>query len=231
MIDVCFSYNKLRNESDKLSVIIDTLRATTTIITAINNGAECIIPVETIDEALSQKKLYDDPLLGGERGGLKIDGFDLGNSPLEYSEKCVSGKTVIMTTTNGTRAIKSATGSSKIILAALINSGIVAEYIKSLEMDVVIICSGTEGNFTMEDTYTAGALIYKSGRNDLTDSAFAAKYLYEYIKEKPELLYKSCAHLINLLHKGFGDDIEYCLKEDIVEVIPCYEDGKIIKGF
>ncbi|MDI6602089.1 MAG: 2-phosphosulfolactate phosphatase [Thermoanaerobacteraceae bacterium] len=229
MIDVCFNYNESRNLYDKLAVVIDTLRATTTIITAIYHGAECIIPVESIEEAFIQKELYTDPLLGGEREGLKIEGFDLGNSPLEYSEKLVSGKTIIMTTTNGTRAIKSAIGSNKIILAALINSGLVADYMKLLKRDIVIVCSGTEGNFTMEDVYTAGALICKSGRDDLTDAAFAAKFLYEYMRKSPELLYKSCAHLINLIDKGFSEDIEYSLKEDTMETIPYYKDGKIIR--
>ena len=228
MIDVCFTYSELQDTCGKLSIIIDTLRATTTIITALNNGARYIIPVETVNEASKQKNVYKDALLGGERKGLKIDGFDLGNSPLEYSKDIVSGSGIIFTTTNGTRAIKSALG-SKIILAALINSKAVSDYIKSAGNEITIVCSGTKGRFTMEDTYTAGCIISKTARYDLTDSAFAAKCLYESMNKDPEFLYKTCTHLKYLVNKGFKEDIMYSLKEDTTETIPFYIDGKIIR--
>lgn len=230
MIDVCFDYAELHNQHGKLIVIIDTLRATTTIITAIGNGAECVVPVESIEEAFKQKALYKGAILGGERNGVKINGFEAGNSPLEYSKDIVSGKTIILTTTNGTRAIKSAFGSGTIILAALINSGAVANFIRSVKEDIIIVCSGTDGRFTMEDAYTAGCIVFKTDRDDLTDSAHAVKFLYERISQNPELLHKTCAHLKELISKGFLKDIDYSLKEDMTEIVPYYKEGRIIRG-
>lgn len=230
MIDVCFNYTELHDPHGKLTVIIDTLRATTTIITAINNGADYVVPVESIEEAFEQEEIHKGAILGGERNGIKINGFKTGNSPSEYSKDVVFGKPIIFTTTNGTRAIKSALGSGAIILAALINSGEVANYIRSAKEDIIILCSGTKGRFTMEDTYTAGCIILKTGRDDLTDSAYAAKFLYEFMSHDPKLLHKTCTHLKELNNLGFADDIDYSLREDITEIIPYYKDGKIIRG-
>ncbi len=230
MIDVCFTYSELESPHGKLAVIIDTLRATTTIITAIDNGASFVIPVESIEDALRQREIHWNAILGGERKGIKIEGFDIGNSPSEYSRDLVSHNAIIITTTNGTRAIKSAAGCNKIILAALINSKAAANYIKSIKEDIVIVCSGTAGKFTMEDAYTAGCIISKTGRKDLTDSAYAAKYLYDGLKRDPKILYNACYHLNKLIDMGFSEDVVYSLKEDTTETIPYYANDKIIRG-
>lgn len=114
---------------DSYAVVIDLLRATSTMIWAISNGAKGIIPVEDISEARLLKRLDESVLLGGERGGLKIEGFDLDNSPLSYKKEAIFGKTVVMTTTNGTRALKKASCAKRIFLGSFINAKKTAEYI------------------------------------------------------------------------------------------------------
>ncbi|MHC2067594.1 2-phosphosulfolactate phosphatase [Bremerella sp. T1] len=141
-----------------VAVVIDVLRATTTIAHAIANGAECVIPCLTIDEAKEQGSQLPDALLGGERGGQKIEGFDLGNSPAEYPADVVRGKKIIFTTTNGTKAMNACALADEIFIAAFVNLTAVCNAL-SEHHHVQIVCAGTEGEVTREDVLLAGAIV------------------------------------------------------------------------
>jgi 2-phosphosulfolactate phosphatase len=149
----------------KTVVVIDVLRATTTICHALAAGANCVIPCLEVEEAIGLHETSGDGVvLGGERGGVKIAGFDLGNSPAEYSKEMVAGKTVVFTTTNGTRAMQHASRASRILLAAFVNLSAVCEQLRRAE-NISILCAGTRGKTTREDDLLAGAIA-----NGLTDS-------------------------------------------------------------
>jgi len=140
------------------AVVIDVLRATTTAAAALHHGAAGIVPVETIEEARAlAKTLSPPPLLGGERGGLPIEGFDLGNSPAAYDER-VRGRWIVFTTTNGTRAIHACRTARQVVLAAFANLSAITDWLAA-RRQVALVCSGTDGQITLEDVLCAGALL------------------------------------------------------------------------
>jgi len=148
----------------KLVVVIDVLRATTTIIHALAAGAKEVVPLLEIDEARDlAAKLSGQAVLGGERGGKRIEGFDLGNSPLEYTPSAVREKTLVFTTTNGTRAMLRCAQARRILIAGFVNfSAICRELVE--ELDIEIVCAGTDGHVTREDTLLAGAIVEEVGQ-------------------------------------------------------------------
>ena len=149
------------NAKDKTVIVLDILRATSTMITALNNGAQEIIPVREISEAIKLKQEQPEAILSGERNGIIIDGFQLGNSPVEFSTKIVGGKTIIACTTNGTSAVTAAKVARAVWIGALINCGAVAlKAVAEVEKDLVILCSGTGGEPSLDDLLGAGAIIH-----------------------------------------------------------------------
>ncbi|QDU27394.1 putative 2-phosphosulfolactate phosphatase [Anatilimnocola aggregata] len=143
----------------KTAVVIDVLRATTTVVHALANGAREVLPFLNVDDARAKAKLIGaGVLLGGERGGLRIEGFQLGNSPAEYSEQVVGGKTVIFTTTNGTRAMQRCKLAKRVLLASFVNLSAVCRELAD-ESEIDIVCAGTDGHVTREDTLLAGAIV------------------------------------------------------------------------
>ncbi len=146
--------------SNKTSVVIDVLRASTTIVTALNNGAKEIIPVGSIEFAMkvSGDTFSGQTLLAGERNTVKIDGFSLGNSPFEYSNEIVGGKSIVLFTTNGSKAIVKAKYSSRLLISSFLNAAKIAEEVSDSE-ELVILCSGNNGLFSFEDSSCAGDLI------------------------------------------------------------------------
>jgi 2-phosphosulfolactate phosphatase len=146
-----------------IAVVIDVLRASTTIITALAHGATRVRPVLTIEEARAEAAARD-ALLGGERGGRRIDGFDLGNSPLEYSRDRVGGRSIVITTTNGTAALHACKEATEVLIGAIVNRTAVAACARSLAeqragCDAHLVCAGTEGAVTEEDLLAAGAIL------------------------------------------------------------------------
>jgi 2-phosphosulfolactate phosphatase len=145
---------------ERRAVVFDVLRATTTIVAALAAGARAVIPCLSIDEARKLAMTLDDAVLGGERGGLPIGGFDLGNSPAEYTPAAVAGKTLVLTTTNGTRALLASRGASEVLVGALVNlSAVHAALARDATRDVDLVCAGTDGQATDEDLLAAGALV------------------------------------------------------------------------
>lgn len=223
------SESKIEN---KIIVIIDVFRATSVIVTALNNGCKEIIPYLTIEEALENAKRLnrEDYILGGERRAVKIKDFDLSNSPLEYTEEIVKNKIVLMTTTNGTRTLTKSAGAKRVLIAAMINAKAMAKKLSEINEDVVIINAGTNGNFSMDDYICSGYIInemlsYKKDL-ELTDIAKTANIIY---KGSPDILsyIKEATHYSVMKSLSLDDDIEYCTRKSIIDIVPEFKDGKI----
>jgi len=232
-IDLIISAEDIKEEKvlNKSAVVIDMLRATSVITTAMNNGCKRVIPVLTIDEALeTAKNIKEDVVLGGERKGLKIDGFDFSNSPLEYSKDIIQGKTLVMTTTNGTKAIRGSIGASNIFIGSVLNAKAVAEKLFKLKNDVVIVNAGTYGQFSIDDFICSGYIISclkEITDVELSDVAITANYVYENNKDIKSFA-KFAKHYKRIMELNLEEDFEYCCKKDVTKVVPEFVDDAII---
>ncbi len=212
---------------EKTVVIIDVLRATTSMVAALANGAKQIIPFLTPQEAKGYATHSGDFLLCGERKGVKLSGFDLGNSPREFTRERVENKTLLMTTTNGTRAINQSLSAKHIFIASALNVQALVERLKS-EREVVIVCAGTKGKFSLDDFAMAGLVISFLEKNndiDLDDLGVAAKLLL-----KDRTLYSLLAashHGERLENLGFNEDLVYCSQVGVINLVPYYDAGVI----
>jgi 2-phosphosulfolactate phosphatase len=220
--------NTIKN---RFVIVIDALRATSVIAVALAEGARSVIPVMEIDEAV---KLYHDlgadmALLCGEREGNPISGFHLGNSPFEYNAKTVKGRTLIMTTTNGTRAIHTAASAAILALGSMINASAVAEDARASGLDVTLVCAGTRGRFTVEDILTAGAIIDVLAPANLSmdDLSALSRDLYRRSAGNLAAALESCSHARYLMEAGYARDVEYCMQKDSLRVVPYYEKGMV----
>lgn len=212
----------------KTVVVIDVLRATSVITSALKNGAKEVFATIEIEEAMKLKNT--ESLLGGERKGLKIEGFDLSNSPLEYKKEIVNGKRIIITTTNGTKAIKKSKGASSIYIGSMLNGNAVAKRIADEGKDIIIICSGTYGKFSLDDFICAGKIIYGvSTETEIEMDDFAATSFMAYRDNKHDILsyVKMAKHFRYLASIGYEEDIKYCFTEDITDIVPYYDNGLI----
>ena len=223
--------NKLRLKN-KTVVVIDVLRATSVMITALENGAEKIIPVLSVEEALSTtKKLEKDSyLLCGERDAFKIDGFDLGNSPLEYTPDRIKGKTIVMTTTNGTKALQACQDSKEVLIGAFMNAEAVAEKFLNIK-ELVLFCAGTRGRFSMDDGMCAAMIISNLSKQKKVYPDDLGKLLlntYNYENGNLKVLLKNASHLNYLVENGFEKDVTFCLQKNTTDLIPFY-DSKAIR--
>ncbi len=218
---------------DRVVVVVDVLRATSVVVTAINNRCRDIIPVIEIEEAVNMSKNYDREhvLLAGERNAQKTDGFDLSNSPLEYTEDVIEGKTIILTTTNGTRAIKKCGDARDILIGSMLNARAVADALTKVGGDVAIICAGTEGKFSLDDIMASGLIIHEvlNSNTDvkLNDLGLVCRELYNTYGNNIHDILKDTYHYNQLLKAGFKEDIDYCLKENVIDKVPRYMDGII----
>lgn len=233
-IDVVISAQHIKPEKfkDRIVVVIDVLRATSVMVTALNNGCDKIIPVKEIEEAIDiASKDKNKYLLGGERGGIKIDKFDFSNSPLDYTKDIVKGKSLIMTTTNGTRAIKNSEEAERIFIGALINGRVVAEKLAKLNKDVTFVNAGTDGEFSMDDFITSGYIInclrdIMKNHCTLTDIAKTSEYVYI---NNPSIIsfVKDALHYKRMKDLRYNEDLRYCLSKDLINIVPEYKDGEI----
>jgi 2-phosphosulfolactate phosphatase len=221
--------SKIQN---RIVVVIDMFRATSVIVTALSNGCKDVIPYLTIEEMLEHIKTFnrEEYVLGGERNAVKIDGFDLSNSPLEYTEEVIKNKHILITTTNGTRTLSKSISAKRILIGAMINAKAVAKELIKINEDLVIINAGTNGNFSMDDYICSGYIInemLKYNENfELTDIAKTSNIIYEANQDILSYV-KEATHYLVMKSLGLDDDIEYCTKKSIVEVVPEYKDNKI----
>lgn len=235
-VDIIISADYIREDiiKDKVIVVIDMLRATSVITTAMMNGCKEIIPCLTVEEALKIKDLLGEGycLLGGERNAVKIAGFDLSNSPLEYSKEIIKDKTLILTTTNGTRTLLGCKAGKNILIGSMLNGSAVARKLIKENIDVVIVNAGTKGQFSMDDFICGGFIINELCRQnpsiELTDISKTALRIYE---KYPSILdyIKNATHYGVMLSLGLNKDIEYCIQKDITDIVPeCVEGDKYI---
>lgn len=213
-------------------VVVDVLRATSTMVEALANGARAIYPAESTDEAmrLAQSLGRDELLLCGERRGLKIEGYDLGNSPVEFTEAAVGGKRLIMNTTNGTQAFLAVEGAERVLAGSLLNLAAVVDAVARAER-VVVVCAGREGLFALEDAVCAGILVRRlqAARGDdleLGDGARAARVLCDLVQPDAAFLADTDAGR-SLARMGAEADLEWCARLDRHRVVPEMHDRMI----
>lgn len=234
-IDVFFSLNSFSEIElrDKTSVVIDVLRASSSIVTALMNGADAIIPVADMGEAskIAMNVDSENYLLCGEKDGVMIDGYDLGNSPFEYKKEVVANKKLIFNTTNGTKAIKKTFGSSDVCVAAFLNVSAIVKFLKNQETDIVLVCAGWKGRLAFEDILLAGNIIYKLSDGKLPENARdgvrVAFTLYDTYKDNITAIIQKSNHAERLKALVDTDDIEYCCQIDITDVLPYLNEGMI----
>ncbi|OFY52236.1 MAG: hypothetical protein A2X22_09650 [Bacteroidetes bacterium GWF2_49_14] len=208
----------------KTAVVIDVLRATSVILTALQNGAKRIRPVQSVQEAIALKS--GDNLLGGERNAEKISGFDLGNSPLEYTSARVGGKEIVLTTTNGTLALSRSHQADRVLVAGFLNAAAVAEYLFRSKQPVELICAGTNGEFSLDDFLCAGLIADSlTSEEEMTpnDLVHLAIKTWREAKSDVHQALSACRHYNILKDKGFSEDLDYCLSRDLFRILPVYD--------
>ncbi len=217
-------------------LVVDVLRATTTVVAACTAGCARIVPVRDRDAALAAAAHYPfaDVLLAGERGGMMIAGFHLGNSPLEYVAERVAGRTVIFTTTNGTDAMLQAGRAAAGAAAALVNVGAAARWALEQQRDLTILCAGERREFSLEDAVCAGIVVERmltdAGSIELSDAALAALRLGEHYAGRLDRLALESEWGRHLARQGRTADLDACLCLAASPVVPVFEAGVIVPG-
>jgi 2-phosphosulfolactate phosphatase len=214
------------------AVVIDVLRATSTIAAALGHGATCVIPRTEVDDAFAEKASLEqdgeEPILGGERGGFKVPGFDLGNSPLEYAEERVSGRPVVLCTCNGTAALERCRDAARVYAASFVNVAATVEAVAQGAERVVLCCAGKEGAPALEDVCCAGMLatslleVYPYEADDATEMAVLSWKKY---RADVRRLLMTCSHGRYLAGLGFEEDLTFCSEVDAVRVAAAQRDG------
>jgi len=220
--------------ADRLVVVVDVLRATSTIVEALANGARAVVPVATIEEALRLVRNLgrEGALLCGERGGLRIEGFELGNSPAEFTAERVAGKTLVMTTTNGTAALVGVAGARRVYVGAFANLGAVAAAVADADADVAVVCAGRGRRFALEDALCAGALLRRvrarrgRGVRAGNDAAWVAQRLARSLVDPAPVLRRTAAAR-ELVAVGLGADVEWCTVVDRSGVVPVFRERQV----
>jgi len=226
---------KNATKKGKAVVAIDVLRSSTSTCAALMNGAKGIIPSPgSIEAGEMRTKIGSDiSLLAGERDNMKIENFDLGNSPSEFTEDIVKGKMIIMTTSNGTAIFGMANNAQLIICGALVNISKVAEKVAKANLDLIIVCAGQKGGFSIEDTICAGMLIHTlnvkhSIETKLNDAGSLALLLYRTNKTALVQVIQQGEHGKRLALDGFADDVTNAAAVDSMPVLPILTDGRLV---
>jgi 2-phosphosulfolactate phosphatase len=221
----------LYNIENSIAVIIDIFRATSSICYGIENGAEAIIPVAQVEECVAYREKGLDYLLAAERNGEVVEGFDFGNSPFSYTVEKVAGKTIVLTTTNGTHALHLSRAAKKIIIGSFLNLSALCDWLKSQQENILLVCAGWKNNFNLEDTLFAGAVVdqLKSSNYQLDDPGIAANDLFQLAKNDLNLYLQKTAHSGRLKKLGIEEDIKFCLQVDLTRAIPVLEGEKLVK--
>jgi len=224
----------LYDVSSSIVVIIDVLRATSTIATALHNGAKEIIPVDSVTDCIRIGK-ETGGITAGERDGKVAEGLTYGNSPFEYPASFIAGKTLVLTTTNGTKLLHMALDKNAkgIITGSFPNLSAVCNYLVAQKQPVILGCAAWKDRVNIEDTLFAGAVIsrIKDHFNINCDSSAMASSLYEVAKSNlfDFMKTKQASHYLRLSNFGLEKDIQYCLTEDNANTLCIYEDGKLVK--
>jgi 2-phosphosulfolactate phosphatase len=220
--------------SSSIVVIIDVFRATSTIASALYNGAKCVIPVDSVPKAIEISKNIGG-IAAGERDGMIAEGLQHGNSPLEYSREFIENKILVLTTTNGTRLLQMALdkNADTIISGSFPNLSAVCDFLVKEKKNVVLGCAGWKDRFNLEDTLFAGAVINRVAKEFTIhcDSSLMAETMYIKHKNKVVDFAPKLTHYHRLVERfGLIEDIKFCLTPDLANVLPVYKDGKLIAG-
>lgn len=222
----------------RVVVVIDVLRASTTIATALSHGARAVIPVESADEAVMRSKAFDrrEVILAGERKSLRIPGFDLGNSPQEFTKEAVEGKTLLFTTSNGTNALLAVQGAREVLVGAFVNFSAVAAMLRAAareRIDLAFVCAGADRQFSLEDAVCAGRYVRSLGRRlsaaSLNDAARAALTLEKKYGADLPKMFHAATHGRALVEAGFEDDLSACAAIDAHAVVPVYAERQVTR--
>ena len=225
-IQVCMTPKLFSLYADKKSivVVVDVLRATSSMCIAFEKGVKRMIPVSKVEEALEYRNTDEDYILAAERNGKPVKSFDFGNSPQVYLDMDVKGKTVVMTTTNGTKAINIAKKDHEVIVGSFLNLDAITQWLKEKDRDVIIFCAGWKDKFNLEDTLFAGALVSSLLEthlyNDACDAAQAAKFLWDRSKDDLYGFLENSSHRNRLAKLNIDSDIHFCLKLNQTKKIP-----------
>ncbi|MBK6826825.1 MAG: 2-phosphosulfolactate phosphatase [Chitinophagaceae bacterium] len=218
--------------SNSVVVIIDVFRATSTIASALYNGARCVIPVDSVPKALEIAKNIGG-IAAGERDGKIADGLEHGNSPMEYNREFIENKNLVLTTTNGTRLLQMALdkNADTIISGSFPNLSAVCDFLVKENKNVVLGCAGWKDRFNLEDTLYAGAIIHAIGKKFTIhcDSSLMAETMYAKNKNKLHEFAPKLTHYHRLVERfGLIEDIRFCLTPDVANVLPLYVEGKLV---
>jgi 2-phosphosulfolactate phosphatase len=218
----------------RVAVVIDVLRSSTSICRALFNGARGVIPVDGPGEAVDIRLKLDPKttLLAGERNGLKIENFDLGNSPFEFSREAVEDKLVLMATTNGTPLFGRAATADLVLNGTFVNMTVLVDRLVAESKDVVLVCAGREGSFSIEDTLAAGMIVSKLIDRDIkidcNDAASAAQLLYRHHADTLAASIAGGQHGQHLLSLGFDNDLKLAAATDALPMLPELIDGRLV---
>jgi 2-phosphosulfolactate phosphatase len=223
----------LYDVKDAIVVVIDVFRATSTIAAALYNGAERIIPVESVKGAIEIGEELG-AITAGERDGKIAEGLSYGNSPLEYPPHFIKGKTLVLTTTNGTRLLHMALkmGATEVITGAFANLDAVCEHLLASGKNVILGCAAWKDRVNMEDTQFAGAVVARL-RSHFTihcDASLGAEFLYTHTRENAWEFTKETTHYHRLAAYGLEKDMEWCMTENLANVLVVYKEGSLIVG-
>jgi 2-phosphosulfolactate phosphatase len=210
-------------------VVVDVIRATSSIVTAFAHGCHTIFPAESVSDAQALKAAHPQALLCGERDGRRIEGFALGNSPREFTADAVGGQELILATSNGTRTLRAVNAGRSVAIGAPMNRAAVAVWLSERDTDALVVCSGFEGIFSLEDAVCAGGIVDRAAELGMAlgDGAQACQVLWRrYAGDLPGLLARTAwgQHIISI---GLGPDLEVCARLDMTDVVPVLRDGGI----
>lgn len=230
-IEVCLTpaLLDLYTIEESIVVVIDILRATSSMVYGIDNGAVAIIPVSQVEDCLNYKGL--DYLLAAERNGEVVEGYDFGNSPFSYVKEKVQGKTVVLTTTNGTKALHLARARAhQVVIGSFLNLDALCSWLKSQNKDVLLLCAGWKDQFNLEDTLFAGAVVtqLRASFSHFDDSSVAAEDLYAIAKTDLRGYIAKSSHSHRLAALNIEEDVRFCLQLNLCEVIPILTGDKLV---
>ncbi|MFM6975342.1 MAG: 2-phosphosulfolactate phosphatase [Sphingobacteriaceae bacterium] len=230
-LEVCLSPALLHlyDIRDSLVVVIDIFRATSSMCYGLANGAEAIIPVASVEACHSYRDT--DYLLAAERNGEVVNGFDFGNSPFSYTAEKVAGRTVVLTTTNGTHAINESREAQKVLIGSFLNLSALSNWLKQQPQDVLLLCAGWKNKVNLEDSLFAGAVAYQLQDSDykLDDSAILAADLYTLAKDDLDNFLKKTSHSERLKQLNIEADIAFCLKVDLIDTLPVLDGDRLVR--
>jgi 2-phosphosulfolactate phosphatase len=214
---------------DSIVVVIDILRATSSIVYGIDNGATAIIPVAQVEDCLQY--VDQDYLLAAERNGEVVKGYDFGNSPFSYTAEKVAGKTIVLTTTNGTKALHLARERAhQVVIGSFLNLEALCSWLRLQDKSVLLLCAGWKDNFNLEDTLFAGAVVteIKEAFHIFDDSSVAAEDLYLLAKSDLRAYIHKSSHSHRLAALNIEEDVKFCLQLNLCKAIPVLEGERLV---